>query len=105
MAKSGFVVGAKGAPRQRTQTGLDFSQVKGFAQIIVGSCVQARHPLLCAVARGQYQHGGSVAPRSGFSQQGQRTGLLGVGAIVCGQVQVQKHHIKRLYRPKVLRVF
>ena len=73
--------GVRTAAHQGAQTGLQFVQVKRFGQVVVGSGVQAHHPVTDGAARCQDEHRGAQAARPGLLQHLQ--------AVQAGQGQVQ----------------
>ena len=103
-AEHGDVVGALGAPHQRTQPGLDLGQVEGLAQVVVGAGVEAGDALVGAVARGEHQHRRAVAARARLAQRGEAAAQAAGGAGVRGQVEVEQHGIEGLHAPEVVGV-
>ena len=67
--------------QQGIDTGQQLPDVEGFGQIVVGTGIQARHPVLDARAGGQHQNGhGTVA------------GAEGLGHLT--SIQLRQHHVQ-----------
>ena len=96
---------AGGSAHQGAQAGLHLLEFIGFAQIVVGPCVQACNALFRAVARAEDENRCPVPPGTGRPQRGEATAQAAAPARGVGQVQVQQHRIKRLHSPPVLRLF
>jgi len=83
-----------GAAQQGLDARLQFGELEGFRQIIVGAEVETLHALLGAAARGQHQHrGGRAAVRAALAvaQAAQH-----LEAIEAGQRQVEDRQVVAL---------
>jgi hypothetical protein len=79
-------VAALAPAQQGPGAGLQFSQVEGLGEVVVGAQVQALDPVLDAVPGGEDEHGGQVARRPVPAQHLQ--------AIQPGQAQVQDDQVE-----------
>ena len=87
------MVGVRARPRpaqQGVQAGLELAQVEGLGQVVVGTHVQAQHPVRHVGAGGEDQHRHRVAA---FAQR-----LQHAQAVLPGQLQVEQHGIEPVTR-------
>ena len=72
--------------QQHLQPGLEFTQIKGLGQIVIGTHVQAQHAVGHAGPGRQNQHGHRIAAGPQSLQNAQ--------AVPPGQLQIEQHRVK-----------
>ena len=91
LAVAGVGRGGHAAAQQRAQPGFQLVQIKGLGQVVVGTGIQAQHPVAHGATGGQHQHGGAQPLLARLGQH--------IQAIHAGQAQVQHHRVGRLGSP------
>lgn len=79
------------AAQQGAQPGLQLVEVEGLGQVVVGTGVQAQHPVAHGAARSQDEHGRAQALAA-------RT-LQHLQAVQAGQAQIQHHGVGLAHQP------
>ncbi len=88
------------APDQRTQTGFDLAQLERFAEIVVGTRVEAFNSLIGSIAGSQHQHRRVVPPGARSAHEVQAIALPCPNLSGYRQIQIEQNRVERLQFPK-----